>query len=211
VPSLPLYHGTHLYDLGVAVLVGIAAAVTIAVIHRAATRLSSRGQRRFTMPVFLLAGGLAVGAVALLGGALGADSQDVLFSGQSAIPAVIAETSTGVVLVLLLAKAVAYVVSLACGFRGGPIFPAVFLGIGLATLRVVWFGTSPTVAIATGAAAGMAAQTRLLLTSILFGALLVGSQGVNAVPAAVVAAAAAWMATKTLDLRLRRLESSAAA
>jgi len=60
---------------------------------------------------------------------------------------------------------------LASGFRGGPIFPAVFLGIGLATLPVVWFDVSPTLAVAVGAAAGMAAQSRLILTSMLFAAL----------------------------------------
>jgi H+/Cl- antiporter ClcA len=111
----------------------------------------------------------------------------------------ITQTSTGIVLLLLVAKAVAYAVSLVSGFRGGPIFPAVFLGIGVATLPVVWLGTSPTVAIAIGAAAGMAAQSRLLLTSILFGALLVGTPGADAVPAAVLAAAAAWMTITALD------------
>ena len=153
------------------------------------------------MPVFLLAGGLAVGVTAVVADGLGAPSPDVLFSGQSAIPDLIAEDSTKIVLLLLLAKAVAYVISLASGFRGGPIFPAAVLGIGLATLPVVWFDTSPTVAIAIGAAAGMAAQTRLLLTSILFGALLVATKGLDATPAAVLAAAAAWMTASALDAR----------
>ena len=120
---------------------------------------------------------------------------------MAAIPALIAETSTGVVLLLIVAKALAYAVSLACGFRGGPIFPAIFLGIGLATLPVVWFDVSPTLAIAVGAAAGTAAQTRLLLSSMLLATLLVGSQGLDAVPAAVLAAAAAWIARTALDQR----------
>lgn len=192
-PHLPAYHGTHTYDLVIAVAVGVLAALAIATIHRLATHATADAARRLSMPVLLLGGGFAVGAIALLADVLGAAPQDVLFSGQASIPALISETSTGVVLVLLVAKTAAYVVSLACGFRGGPIFPAVFVGIGLATLAVVWFGISPTVAIAIGAAAGMAAQTRLLLTSILFGALLVGTPGVDAVPAAVLAAAAARM------------------
>jgi hypothetical protein len=74
------------------------------------------------------------------------------------------------------------------GFRGGPIFPAVFLGIGVATLPVIWFDVSPTFAIAVGAAAGMAAHGRLILTSMLFAALLVGTQGFDAIPGAVLAA-----------------------
>ena len=122
------------------------------------------------------------GCIALVADGLGANSQDVLFSGQASIPALVAETSTGVVLLLLVAKALAYAVSLACGFRGGPIFPAIFLGIGVATLPVVWFDVSPTLAIAVGAAAGTAAQTRLLLTSMLFATLLVGIAGARRGP-----------------------------
>ena len=142
-----------------------------------------------------------MGVIAEIADLLGASSQDVLFSGQASIPSLVAQTSTWAVLLLLVAKAVAYVVSLTCGFRGGPIFPALFLGIGLATFPVVWFGTSPTLAIAVGAAAGMAAQTRLLLTSILFSSLLVGTQGLDTVSAAVLAAVAAWLAVSALDSR----------
>jgi len=83
-----------------------------------------------------------------------------------------------------------YAVSLGCGFRGGPIFPAIYLGIAVIALPVVWFDISPTVAVAIGAAAGMAAMTRLLLTPMPFAALLVGLQGVDTVPAAVLAASA---------------------
>ena len=201
VPDLPLYEGTHLLDLLVALAVGVATALIVVLIDRLAGRLAGEGDRRFGMASFLLAGGLAIGLIALLADGLGADSQDVLFSGQAAIPDLIAESSTGIVLILILAKAIAYGVSLACGFRGGPIFPAIFLGIGLATLPVVWFDVSPTLAIAVGTAAGTAAATRLLLASMLFATLLVGLQGLDAVPAAVLAAAAAWLTATPLDRR----------
>jgi chloride channel protein, CIC family len=75
------------------------------------------------------------------------------------------------------------------------------------SLPVVWFGTSPTVAIAIGAAAGMAAQTRLLISPLLFASLLVGTQGLDTIPAAVLATATAWVAIQALD---RRLEPRAA-
>ena len=201
VPDLPLYEGTHLLDLLVAIAVGVATAAIIVAINRLATRLEGEGDSRLGMVSFLIAGGLAVGLIALVADGLGTVSQDVLFSGQASIPALIAETSTGVVLLLIVAKALAYAISLACGFRGGPIFPAIFLGIALATLPVVWFDVSPTLAIAVGAAAGTAAQTRLLLSSMLLATLLVGSQGLDAVPAAVLAAAAAWIARTALDQR----------
>ena len=201
VPDLPLYDGTHLLDLIVAIAVGVATAIIVAVIDQLASRLAGEGDRRLGMASFVLLGGLAVGLIALLADGLGADSQDVLFSGQASIPALIAESSTGVVLVLIVAKAIAYAISLASGFRGGPIFPAIFLGIGLATLPVVWFDVSPTLAIAVGTAAGTAAATRLLLASMLFATLLVGAQGLDAVPAAVLAAVAAWLTATAIDRR----------
>jgi hypothetical protein len=94
------------------------------------------------MPVLLLGGGLAVGLLAQLGSALGADSQDVLFSGQASLPAVLA----------------------------GPAFPAILLGVALMTLGVIWFDISPVIAVAAGTAAGMAAMTRMLLTPMLIAA-----------------------------------------
>jgi len=42
------------------------------------------------MPVLLLGGGLAVGVLAELADVLGANSQDVLFSGQASVPALVA-------------------------------------------------------------------------------------------------------------------------
>ena len=201
VPALPLYDGTYLVDLALAVGVGIVAALVIVPLKRMAAGLEAVGKARLGMPALLLAGGLAIGLLAYAADLLGADSQDVLFSGQAAIPALLAETSTFVVLVLLVAKAIAYAVSLASGFRGGPIFPAIFIGIGIATFPVIWFDMSPTVALAMGAAAGMAAQSRLLLSSMLLATILVGSQGSDAVPAAVLAAAAAWLSATALERR----------
>lgn len=201
VPDLPPYNGTHVYDLIVGVVVGVVAAVIIAIVRRAATRLETDGPKRLGIPGLLVLGGLTVGLIAQIADWLGADSQEVLFSGQSAVPAVAATTSTKILLVLLVAKALAYAVSLGCGFRGGPIFPAVFVGIACAEFPHTWFGVSPTLAVAVGAAAGMAAGTRLLITSALFASLLVGTAGVDAVPAAVLAACAAWLAAQAIDRR----------
>jgi H+/Cl- antiporter ClcA len=86
------------------------------------------------------------------------------------------------VVVLVAAKALGYAVSLGAGFRGGPVFPAIFLGIGLATFAVELLDVSPTLAVAIGTAAGMAAATRLLLAPLLFAALLVGVSGLDAIP-----------------------------
>jgi H+/Cl- antiporter ClcA len=202
VPHLELYDGARVVDLIVAVAVGVVTAVLIAAVHRFATGIVADRTRRAGLAAALLGGGFAVGLLALAADGLGSDSQDVLFSGQHSIAPLIAETSTGVVLVLLGAKAIAYAITMVAGFRGGSIFPAIFLGIGVATLPVVWFDVSPTFAVAAGAAAGMAAHGRFLISSMLLAALLVGSPGFDAISGAVLAAATAWVTATGLDRRL---------
>jgi H+/Cl- antiporter ClcA len=147
----------------------------------------------------ILAGGLAVGVLALAADGLGADSQDVLFSGQYSLVPLVNETSTATLLVLVVAKTLAYAICLGCGFRGGPVFPAIFLGIGLAMFPVIWFDVSPTLAVAVGTAAGMAGVTKLLFAPLLFAALLVSSSGLDAISAAVLASAAAWVTVTGLE------------
>ena len=90
-----------------------------------------------------------------------------------------------------------------------PVFPAIFLGVALGTFAVIWFDVSPTLVVAVGAAAGMAASTRMLLTPILFATLLVGPAGRDAVPAAVVAAATAWVVLAALERRRTTQEANA--
>jgi hypothetical protein len=48
----------------------------------------------------------------------------------------------------------------------------------------------------------MSAMTKLLVAPLLFAGLLVGSVGVDAVPAAVLAASAAWVVTAGLERRV---------
>jgi H+/Cl- antiporter ClcA len=201
VPGLPSYEGTTLWDMLLGLAVGVATALVVVVMHQLARRLAGLRERRVPMPVLLVAGGLAVGCLAELADVLGADSQNVLFSGQAALPDLVVESSAGVVIVLVVAKAIAYGICLGCGFRGGPVFPAIFVGIGLAMLAVVAFDVSPTLAVAVGTAAGVAAATRLLISSLLIAALLVGTAGLDAIPAAVLAASGAWLMVMALDKR----------
>ncbi len=200
VPGLPAYHGTHIEDLFIAIVVGAGAAIVIAATRRLAGAIFDE-RKRISMPWLLLAGGLTIGLIAQVADWLGANSQDVLFSGQASVPALAAESSTAILLLLLAAKMLGYAVSLGCGFRGGPVFPAIFLGIAVATFAVEWLGVSPTLAVSVGTAAGMAATTRLLLTPMVFAALLVGSNGVDTIPAAVLAATAAWLVITRLNPR----------
>jgi H+/Cl- antiporter ClcA len=193
VPSLPPYEGTSVVDLLVGIAVGVAAALLIALIRRLATALAGPGERRLGPAMLLVGGGLAVGLLAQAAALLGADPQDVLFSGQASLPDLVAMDTIGVLVVVGIAKAAAYAVSLGCGFRGGPVFPAMFLGVVVATVPVIAFGISPTLAVAVGVAGGTAAVTRLPFASILFAGLLVGLQNLDVVSAAVLAAVASWV------------------
>jgi H+/Cl- antiporter ClcA len=191
VPGLPEYDGTHVAELLLAIVVGIVAAVVVLAVRRLAVQIDALARTHMTSVLF--AGAVAVGTIAMCARLLGEDSQAVLFSGQASVPTEVAETSVGAVAVLLVAKALGYAVSLGCGFRGGPVFPAIFLGIAVAMFGVIWFDASPTWAVMVGSAAGMTAGTGLVFAALLFATLLVGTGGGDGVPATVFAATAAWL------------------
>jgi H+/Cl- antiporter ClcA len=198
IPGLPPYDGTSVRDLLIALGIGIAVAFLCEAVRVLGRRTAAAEHGLGTGPL-LVGGGLAVGLLALAADGLGADSQDVLFSGQYSMTALVTEDSAEVLLVLLAAKAIAFAICLGCGFRGGPVFPAIFLGVGLAMFMVIAFDVSPTLAVAVGTSAGMAAMTKLLFAPLLFAALLVGSDGFDAISAAVLASAAAWVTTNALE------------
>jgi hypothetical protein len=86
VPNLPAYEGTTFGDIPVGLGVGVAVAFLVAGVRPLAVGIDDTHGKRFSMPVLLLAGGLAVGILAELADASGGDSQEVLFSGQAAVP-----------------------------------------------------------------------------------------------------------------------------
>ena len=201
VPALPEYDGTYVIDLVLAIVVGVLATLILHVVYRLGSALLPYDSGRRSFVPLLLLGGLAVGVLAQVAVLLGADSDEILFSGQSAVPALVAETSIGVLLVILAAKAIGFGICLGCGFRGGPVFPGIFIGVAVACLAVVLFDTSITWAVAVGAAAGMTGGSGLVISSLLFSLLLVGSNGSDALPAAVFAVVAAWITRTALPDR----------
>ena len=132
VPGLPAYQETRLLDLVIAVLVGVVVAAVVGASRRLALGVAARSAGRIAVPLF--AGGLCVGVLAMIVRALGGDSQDVLFSGQAALPALAVATSVPILAILMVAKAIGYAICLGCGFRGGPVFPPIFIGIAAAMI-----------------------------------------------------------------------------
>jgi len=159
----------------------------------------------------LIAGAVVVGLLTLLVDTAGGVYDDVLFSGQTTLPLLLSTSSEGLLLLIVLAKGLAYAVSLGAGFRGGPVFPAIFLGTAVALLIGLPFHMPTTAALAIGAACGMAAFTRLIFSSVVFVLLFEGTAGTAAIPAAVLAAATAWVVGKVLDSRVADAAGAAAA
>ena len=124
----------------------------------------------------------------------------VLFSGQDALPELVADAtdySVGVLIVLAACKMFAYGLSLSA-FRGGPVFPAMFTGavIGIAASGLPGMSLAP--AIGMGIGAMCAAMLRLPMTSTLLATLLLGKDGVTVTPQVVVAVAVAFVITNML-------------
>lgn len=147
--------------------------------------------------------GLAIGSTAMVYQLVSGHScTQVLFSGQDALPELVADAtsySTGVLVLLAACKTLAYGLSLSA-FRGGPVFPAMFIGavLGVAASELPGMTLAP--AIGVGIGAMCAAMLRLPLTSTLLATLLLGSDGVSVTPQVVVAVAAAFLATTTLPV-----------
>ncbi|MBA4024271.1 MAG: Cl- channel voltage-gated family protein [Gordonia sp.] len=124
----------------------------------------------------------------------------VLFSGQDALPDLVAHAadySVGVLLLLCLCKTFVYSISLSA-FRGGPVFPAIFVGAVLGIAMSGLPGMSSAPAIAMGIGAMCAVMLRLPLTSALLGILLLGADGVSVTPQVVVAVAVAFVLVNVL-------------
>ncbi|MEU9130923.1 chloride channel protein [Kitasatospora sp. NPDC048540] len=187
IPSLPPVGRADIAQFGWALVIGVAAAFLGIGVQRTARWFEPRvGRRRlwWTPVMGLVVAGVAI---AYAEGTGKADS-DVLFSGQDALPQLLLHQGdyTAATLVLLVAcKSIAYCVSLSA-FRGGPIFPAMFLGAagGLAMSHL------PGLPYVSAAAMGMGAMSvallRLPMTSTLLATLLLGSDGVTVMPLVIV-------------------------
>ncbi len=126
----------------------------------------------------------------------------VLFSGQSALPELVehaAGYSLAVLVLLVVCKCVVYGLSLSA-FRGGPVFPAMFIGAALGIAASGLPGMDPAAAISMGIGAMCAAMLRLPLTSMLLATLLLGVDGVAVTPQVVVAVAVAFLITTMLPV-----------
>ncbi len=207
LPSLPPDDSVQLTDLAWCLVMAVVVAVVVVAIRHLAHRVAA--EPPVGSVALLVVAGLLVGALAVVFRAISDRPVDlVLFSGQTELPAIVAEGSAGVLVLLVVAKGLAYALSLGSGFRGGPVFPAIALGVaaGVAAADVLP-GLNTTPAVAAGIAAGTTAVLRVPFTAVLLATLLMGSSAFDVAPIAVLAAAIAWLVATALPSPEDRLKT----
>ncbi len=196
IPDLPAAGRPTFSELGWALVVGLAAGPLCWLIRRAGATIRPITERWvliLTPLIGLAVAGLAIGYAEATGHA----DSDVLFSGQDQLPSLVqhgADYSVGALLLLIVCKGLAYAGSLTA-FRGGPTFPAMFLGAagGIAMSHL------PGLSLVSGAAIGIGAMTvgmlRLPLTSVLLASLFFGTNGLTVMPLVIVAVVVSHVVT----------------
>ena len=211
LPPVPDYPTIRLVDVAWCLLVALAAAAVAAGARRGATEMAAWAAR--LPPVVLLcAAGAAVGALAVGFRAATGQSVDLaLFSGEDSLPQLLAETSAGVLALLVLVKGAAFTLSLAAGFRGGPTFPAVTLGVATGVLASILLpGLDLTPAVVAGLAAAASGALRLSFFGALLAALMAGSAAAETIPIAIIASVIGWLVATALQKRVAQRERRSA-
>jgi H+/Cl- antiporter ClcA len=188
IPGLPHLSHVTVGEFGWALVIGVAAAPVGAGIRWLGRFLHPYAER-WTLVLLPLAGLVIGGLAVLYAEVTGNASTDVLFSGQSALPHLVGHASgyaVGALLLLMVCKGLAYGVSLG-NFRGGPVFPAMFIGAagGIAMSHL------PGLPLVAGVAMGIGAMSVVMLTlpltSVLLASLLLSSDAIVVMPLVIVA------------------------
>src|SRR3954451_17789977 len=186
-----------------AVALAIAAAIVVFVLV-ALARVLARvvARRRVLLPTIA---GVAVGGLAIaFNQVTDQPTEAVLFSGQDAFGTLVKDApglSLSVFVWLLVFKGIAWSISLG-NFRGGPTFPALFLGTvgGLLAGHLPGLAETPAVAVLMGAAC--VSMLRLPLASVVITLLLTSKAGLGVGPLIIVSVTTAYITTEVLSARL---------
>jgi chloride channel protein, CIC family len=199
VPGMPPFDRPTLAMFGWAIAFGLTAPLVGRGIQLLALAVRPHVERRMVllMPLLgVLIAGLAIGFAE----ATGHGASNVLFSGQEDLGPLLggaAGWTVGALLLLVLCKALAYALALS-SFRGGPVFPAMFIGAagGMAAAGLPGLELVPAVAMGIGAMCTV--MLTLPLTSTLLATLLLGADGLAVMPLVIVAVVVAYVTTAHL-------------
>jgi len=199
IPTVPPAVPPTVASLAWAIVMGVVGALLGWLIRALALRLRPIVHLNRVLVTVLL--GLLIGLTAMVYQLIsGRSFTQVLFSGQDALPDLVehaTDYSLGVLVLLVLCKALAYGLSLSA-FRGGPVFPSMFIGAAIGIAASALPGMNLAAGIAMGIGAMCAAMLRLPLTSTLLAVLLLGADGVVVTPQVVVAVAVAFVIINVL-------------
>jgi len=199
VPGLPPFDHPTLAMFGWAIAFGLIAPFLGRGIQLLALAVRPHVERRMVllMPVLgLVIGGLAIGFAE----ATGHGTSNVLFSGQDDLGPLIGGATgwtVGALVLLVLCKALAYALSLS-SFRGGPVFPAMFIGAAAGMAAAGLPGLELIPAVAMGIGAMCTVMLTLPLTSTLLATLILGADGLAVMPLVIVAVVVAYVTTAHL-------------
>ena len=208
--TLPAFARPDLTDFLWTIPFAVAIAVVTYVIFRLArTVVGVAAPRPFL--VLPAAGLLLAGLAIAFERATDHGVDQVLFSGQDAIGPLVANPgawSLGAIALLIVFKGLAYGVSLGA-FRGGPVFPAMFLGAagGLMAAQLPGFELTPAVAVGLGAA--VVAVLRLPLSAVVLATLFTVHTGLGSGPLIIVGVVVAFLTVQALDGRVSSAQSGA--
>jgi H+/Cl- antiporter ClcA len=200
---LPAFHRPTVVEFGWTLVLAALVAVGARLIMQGGLRTHRLVVPRLVV-VLPIVGAIIAGLAIAFHGATGKSVNEVLFSGQSALPGLVegaATWSVGALLLLIALKGVAYGLSLG-SFRGGPTFPAIYLGAaaGLIASHLPGFGVTPAVAVGLGAA--VASVLRLPLSAVVLSTLLTSKAGTGAEPLTIVGVVVAYVVTLLVDRRI---------
>ncbi len=183
-------------QLGWAIIVAVIVAVVVTLARTGAALLSRATGGGPHLPILIAAALIvAIGAL-IVQNRTGESIVFIVTSGEEFITKLPALTSVSTVLAIIIFKAIAYAVSLGSGFRGGPFFPAMFIGASVGLLISLAMGDSgPSVpaGIIVGVIASLVATAPMkwpvvIILAIVLG-LLMGTW--TLIPAALIGAVVA--------------------
>lgn len=200
LPGLDVPARPDLADLLWTIPLAVVIAVGVRQVHHLGRRLVPHATRR---PALMAMVAVAVTAAAAAAYSLltGRSPVEVLLSGQEGLGTFTQEgdvPGAWALAALLVLKGLAYAVSLAT-LRGGPIFPALFLGAAFGVLLsgLPGFGTAP--AMAAGMAAATAAILPLPVSAAVLVTLLLGSGAAGMTPIVLIAVVVAFATERLID------------
>jgi H+/Cl- antiporter ClcA len=200
--TLPLASAPHpkVGEFGWTILLAIVIAVVMSFIIRGGLLTYRTVSRRQLMVLLPLVGLIIAGLAIAFSQITGRGIDQVLFDGQDQLPGLVSQAGTwsiAALLWLLLFKGVAYALSLG-SFRGGPTFPAMFLGAAGGVLASHLPGLPLQAGVAVGIGAATVAMLRLPLSAVVIATLLTDRAGSNVEPLIIVGVVVSYVITLVL-------------